>query len=165
MTLPKIMVKWKLIFDAITRDLNFSYINQTPYLDIWNGLIIWIYDQDIIAEWYGFNPEENKYYREQIESYPNRYLILRSFSQGGYRLILWLFVNSNWTDNKRLRSLVRNYFQNFSVNEWTNSIRKCRKIDIDPENIIDLWNRFAEDEMKIMMERYLKENDVDYRWC
>ena len=156
-------VDWATFFLAFSRDGSFSNPDAKPYLSKKTSYTIGVYDQDEAAEFYGFNPAENRFHREQIEKYPEQYLFIKSTFHGDYHSILLSFLDSTWTDDKKLKMLVKDCYLN-SIGGWLKNIRSNNQIDIDPELIIDSWHRFKNDELNILMEKYLIDNNINFYW-
>lgn len=149
---------------AFSRDGSFSNPDAKPYLSKKTSYTICVYDEDRAAEWYGYNPAENKFHREQIEKNPEQYLFIENTFHGDYHSMLLSFFDSDWTDDKKLKMLVKDCYQN-SIGGWKTNVRNNPLISIDPEEVIALWHQFVDAEMKKMMEKYLIDNNINYEWC
>lgn len=157
-------VDWETFNPAFSRDSIFSNPDAKPYLSKKTSYTICVYNEDRAAEFYGFNPAENKFHREQIEKNPEQYLFIENMFHGDYHSMLLSFFDSTWTDDKKLKMLVKDCYLN-SIDGWMKNIRNNNQIDIDPELIIDFWYLFKNYELHIMMEKFLNDNGVNFEWC
>jgi len=100
----KIKIDMDVFLMGFSRDVDFhNSCPQSVFLDLDNGEVLWVYEEDDDASFDGGIPEaENKANRERISNTPERYLEIPGFDHGDHHQILRDFLESEWTDDKEL---------------------------------------------------------------
>lgn len=160
----KLKIKWSSVFEILTRTRDTIWNFETPYIDKGNGSVLGIHINDKIAEFDCVFPAKNSFHHGLLESNPNRYLELPVFSKQICQLWKIIFIQSDWTNDKKLKKVVSDCARNDTIVEWFKNIRTSDKITIDPEIIVDSWYEFVEDKFKGAIEKILKENNIDFEW-
>lgn len=156
-SLMKIKIDYDLFRMAFKRDINFHDTSeQSTYLDLSDGHILWVYGNDRDAESDGMPPEENQVIRNQVQSSPDKFLLIPGLTHGQHHDILKAFLASSWTGNKGYRSGVESeYFG--SIGGWMKAIEK----DYDNHTeILESWFRFKEERIEEMMDEFLRNNGI-----
>lgn len=138
-------------------DIEILYLNQ------YNGDIEELLDEYELAD-YGLDPEQIRYQQDKIQNNPEKYLLIEGISTEDDYLILLSFFDSDWTDDRSLKKLVKDCYQG-SIDNWKKNLWDNPNIDIDAEEIINRWRRYKRVEINRMMEKFLHDNRVYFKWC
>lgn len=112
-----------LFYQAIGRDVNFHDPDQTAYLDLESGDVLWIYDHDEDAEVQGWiPPEDNAARRRLVEGAPERFVVIPGLGHGDHHDILVEFLESAWTDDEARRSWAKSAYRKRSIGGWMEDV-------------------------------------------
>ena len=159
----KINIDWSMFYLVFTSDDNDINPDGFPCLDKLTGDSYWIYDDDREAEFYGFNPAENAYNRKQFEKYPKRFLLIEGRTYRCDDQLLSEFLESYSIANKEFKKAVKECCKN-SINGWKQNIRINRKLGIEPKIVVKKWRQFVDDKIEKDMEKFLRENKINFEW-
>ena len=107
---------------GFSRDVDFhDAYPLSVFLDLDTGEIFWVYEDDDDASDGGMMEAENKANRERISDTPERYLEIPGFDHGDHHQILRDFLESEWTDDKKLwQKTKKAYFG--SIGGWRKEV-------------------------------------------
>ena len=145
---------------AYRRDVDYEDLyQQSTYLDLNTGHVLWVYDDDEDASFdLGIPAEENKEHREHIESEPDNFLEISGYSHGGHHGLLQEFIDSDWTSDEQEKSKARKaYFG--SIGGWKKTL-----IESEDYYIIDCFYHFRDLKVRQSAKDFLLKNNIDPGW-
>ena len=153
----KIPVDESMFIHAFERDVDFhDHFPQSTYLDLETGEVVWIYEEDDDAEFEtGIEPEENAALREQIDTSPERYLLIPGRDHAEHHDILREFLKSHWTDDNDLRLWTRDAYAG-SIGRWMK--------EVDDQEVINAYFGFRDRKIKELAEEFFKESGIQPIW-
>ena len=153
----KIPVDESMFIHAFERDVDFhDHFPQSTYLDLETGEVIWIYEEDDEAEFEtGIEPEENATLREQINTFPERYLRVPGRDHAEHHDILRDFLKSPWTDDEEFRLRAQDAYAG-SIGRWMEAV--------DDQEAVNAYFRFREHKIKELAEEFFKEHGIQPVW-
>lgn len=152
------------IVETLSRGTSSINNFETPYLDKVDGSIVWINHYHQIEKNICIFPTTENFYKGVFKSYPARYLKIPTISKLNLQNLMIIFLRSDWTDDRELLKVVRKCARCNSIKQWLTNLRTCDQLNIDPNKIIALWDKFLEASLKRMVEHKLKKNNVDFEW-
>ena len=163
------MISGKIVIDrdlfyyafAMDRDYHNPY-DMSSFLNLENGMIVFVYDSDDNAYMDGSDPLENKKLKKQIDSDRNKYLEIPQLAHGEYHEMLLSFLSSDWTQDSHLRRIASNAYSG-SIGGWLDELYENYKSYVD--EIVEKWQLYLRDEIEKRIEKFLKDNGVIYEWC
>ncbi|MDX1485530.1 MAG: hypothetical protein R3229_13735 [Alphaproteobacteria bacterium] len=154
----KLSIDRFLFISAFGRDSDYptEIYYQTAYLDLDNGEMLWVYENDEDAETEaGLDPEENRRDRERVVRDPDRFLDIPGLEHGDHHDILKRFLRSQWTEDEERRLRVEEaYFG--SIGGW--------KKAVDDQDAIDAFYAFQDEAFRELAEEYLMELGIIPIW-
>jgi hypothetical protein len=153
----KIRVDESIFIHAFERDVDFhDHCAQSTYLDLETGEVLWIYEEDDEAEFEtGIEPEENAALREQVDTSPERYLLIPGRDHGEHHDILREFLKSPWTDDEELRLRTRDAYAG-SIGRWMEAV--------DDQAVINAYCGFRDRKIKELAEEFFEEHGLQPVW-
>ena len=138
-----VQINQLMFIDAFERDVDFhNEYPQSAYLDLETGEVIWVFEEDEDAEWAtGIEPGETDDVRARIDGSPERYLEIPGRGHGEHHDILREFLNSDWTEDKELKSRHSKRIQVRSVGGKKRSIVETSCMRTMIFAIVRLWRR------------------------
>lgn len=164
MTKHTITIDWaqfNLAFDIDEQYHNPYFIDR--YLNKNSGEILFIYEDDSAAAMDGGDALENKKMRDLLKEDPDDYLEIVGRSHGGSHEILQEFLESPWTDDKKLKLDVISLYHG-SIGGWIENVRKDSDLEKDPETIIEAYQKYKNDTIEREKDTFLKRNGIKYKW-
>ena len=164
MTKPTIIIDWarfNMAFDIDEQYHNPYFIDR--YLDKISGEILFIYEDDSAAAMDGGDALENKKMRDLVKENPDDYLEIVGRSHGESHEILQEFLESSWTDDKKLKLDVISLYHG-SIGGWIKNVRKDIDLEKDPETIIEAYKKYKSDTIERDKDTFLKQNGIKYKW-
>ena len=152
-----VQINQLMFIDAFERDVDFhNEYPQSAYLDLETGEVIWVFEEDEDAEWAtGIEPGETDDVRARIDGSPERYLEIPGRGHGEHHDILREFLNSDWTEDKELKSRAQQAYSG-SIGRW--------KETIDSRDVVHAYYDFRDREIMEKAEEFLHEQDIDPIW-
>jgi uncharacterized protein involved in copper resistance len=152
-----VQINRALFIHAFERDVDYhDEYPQSVYLDVEKGVVIWVFEEDEDADMAaGIPTEENRALRERIDATPDRYLEIPGLDHGVHHDILREFLNSDWTEDKELRSRARQAYSG-SIGRWIRTI--------DRRDIVHAYYDFRDSKVEEMVEEFLREHDIHPLW-
>jgi hypothetical protein len=153
----KIPVDESIFIHAFERDVDFhDHVPQSTYLDLETGEVLWIYEDDDEAEFEaGIEPEENAALREQIDTSPERYLLVPGRDHGEHHDILREFLQSHWTDDEELRLRAGDAYAG-SIGRWMEAV--------DDQEVINAYFGFRDRKIKELAEEFFEDHGLKPVW-
>lgn len=103
-TRRSISIDETMFMHAFERDVDFQDLSpECTYLDLEKGDVIWVFEEDADAEFYGgIEPDENRDEQARIAASPENYLEVPGRDHSEYHRILQEFLSTEWTKDKDL---------------------------------------------------------------
>lgn len=157
-------LNYELIRAAFTGNMYYKDPNRLFFLNKDTQDVRTIFISDEAAEYFGDNPAENKYYREQIRNNPKQYLLIEGLDPDAHRWMLVMFLDSNWSHLEEQKKIVRECYQG-SIQDWERQLKTKPELEFEPTTIIGFWRMFREEKIQIMIEKFLIDNNIKFSWC
>jgi len=134
---------------------------MTKYLNLVTGEILFIYDEDDAAACDGLDPIYNKKLKKIVHKNRQQYIKITGLSHGTEHEILKDFLASNWIEDESVKTIAQGcYFK--SIGGWKNELKK--RDDVDADFIICEWHRFHDQAVEGLKEKFLLDNNIDFKW-
>jgi len=136
------------------RDVDFhDTCAMSVFIDLKTGEIFWVYEDDGDASFEGGIKEaENKKNRKRTSGTPERYLEIPGYSHGDHHQMLQKFLESEWTDDKKLWQKAKNaYFG--SIGGW--------KKEVNDDSIVYTFYSYKDSVMRKEAIKFLKDNGIE----
>ena len=150
----KVSVDEFMFIEAFQRDEDFEQYSQSTYLDLQTGDVIFVFLEDDADMW-GIDPKENVTLRDKVEAVPERYLEFRGRNHGEHHDILREFLNSNWTDDKKLWAKAQEAYSG-SIGGW--------KEEVDDQDAVHAYYDFRDRKIKELAEEFFHDHDIQPVW-
>jgi hypothetical protein len=155
--MKNLAVDYGQFFAAFGRDLDREVPEQTTYLDLNTGWVVFVYNDDEggVAE-YGIQPDENRRMKALVRQDPGRYLEIPGMSHGEHHNILEEFLDSDWSADEHARNAAADaYARRRSFGDF--------KRRTSPETV-QAFNAHRSDTMETEAVSFLRKHGVDVRW-
>ncbi len=148
--------QYNFVVLAFGRDTDYhDKCPQKTWLDRRKGHVLWVCEKDEDASHeLGISPDENREARERVSAESDRYLEIPGLEHGEHHEILKRFLQSEWTDDKRLRESVEGKFFK-SIGGWKNAV---------PCYVVNAFEAFKGEEILNMADEWLRQNGIDPIW-
>lgn len=153
MALKKLEIAYEFI-EAFGRDVDYDGLcEQSTYLDIETGEMIWIYEDNEDAEFtYGVPKEENMANKNRVEGDPERYLEVKGLDHGEHHDILLEFLDSYWTEDEELRRKAKEAYSG-SIGGWKDAVH-------DDDALYSYYD-FRDRKIEAMADEFLRKNGIE----